>query len=250
MSSQISGPGGAVVRLRIHGILILVGVIGIGNFARQLFRHGIIAARVFRLDRRRADDHFRAERFQQIDFFARLLVGNGENDFVAAHRRHQRKSHAGIAGRAFNDRAARLEQTLSFSASSIIDDGNAVFHRAAGIYVVGFHVNFGVKRLWRRGSAGSAACGRSLRECCCTSSWALFPKFFAVESKLRVFRETVSSGSFERLPRRAQPGNRIGSHVLCFAGRAESSSTGRAFPTTRSFCFLLTRGSGPIKESE
>src|SRR5229473_3253868 len=54
------GPGGAIVRLRIHGIGVLIGIVGIGDFAREFFRHGIVAARIFGLDRGGADDHFRA----------------------------------------------------------------------------------------------------------------------------------------------------------------------------------------------
>jgi len=64
-----------------------------------------------------------------------LLVGDRKNHFVAAHRRHQRQPHAGVAGSAFNNRAARLQQTTFFG---VIDHrhANAVFHRAAGIDVV------------------------------------------------------------------------------------------------------------------
>ena len=69
VSSQISGPVVAVVRLGIHRIFVLIGVEGIGNFAGEFFGHGIVAARIVGFDRRGADDHFGAEGLQQIDFF-------------------------------------------------------------------------------------------------------------------------------------------------------------------------------------
>ena len=100
--------GSAVVRVRVHGVLILIGIEGIGNFARELGGDGIIAARVFRLDGGGADDDFGAERFQEIDFFARLFVGDGEDDFVAAHAGDEGEAHAGVAGSAFDDGAAGL----------------------------------------------------------------------------------------------------------------------------------------------
>ena len=132
--------GGAVMGFRIHRIFVLIGIEGIGNFARQFFRHGIIAARIVGLDGRGANDHFRAESFEQIDFFARLLVSDGEDDFVAAHDGDQRKSHAGIAGSALDDRAAGLEHA---AALGIVDhgDADAVFHRAARIQVIRLDVN-------------------------------------------------------------------------------------------------------------
>ena len=132
LSSQISGPVVQVVRFGIHGIVVLIGIIGIGNFAREFFRDGIVAARIVRLDGGGADDHFGAERLQQIDFFLGLLVGDGENHFVAAHRGDQRQAHAGIAGSAFDDGAAGLEQAFFFGVVNH-GDADAVFHRAAGI---------------------------------------------------------------------------------------------------------------------
>jgi len=132
--------GGAVMRIRIHGIVILVRIVGIGNFAREFFRHGIVAARICRLDRRGTDDHFRSQRLEQINFFLGLLIRDGENHLVAANGSHQRQPHPGIAGGALDDRAAGLQQTLFLG---VIDhgDADAVFHRAAGIDVVRFDVN-------------------------------------------------------------------------------------------------------------
>ena len=71
--------GGEVMRFGIHGIVILVRIKGIGNFARQFFRDGIVAARIVGLDSGGTDDDFGAESFEEIDFFLGLLIRGGEN---------------------------------------------------------------------------------------------------------------------------------------------------------------------------
>ena len=146
--------GGAVMRLGIHGVFVLVGIKRIGNFLAQFFRDRVIAARIVRLDGRGADDHFRAEGLEQVHFFLRLLVGDGEDHLVAAHGRDQRQAHAGVARSAFDDRAAGLEQALALG---FVDhgDADAVLHRAARIQVVGFDVHFGAKSLVMRFSRTS-----------------------------------------------------------------------------------------------
>ncbi len=114
-----------------------------GISARKLLGHRVVAARIVRLDGRRADDDFGSQRLEQIDFFLRLFVGDGEDHLVAAHRGHQRQAHAGVARSAFDDRAAGLEQA---PALGLVDhgDADAVFHRAAGIEVIGFDVHLGL----------------------------------------------------------------------------------------------------------
>src|SRR5258708_35592789 len=98
--------GGAVVRLGIHGILVLIRIIGIGNFASELFRDGIVAPRVLRLDGGGADNDFGAEGLEKIDVFLGLVVRGGVDALVATHGAVHGKSHAGIAGGAFDNRAA------------------------------------------------------------------------------------------------------------------------------------------------
>src|SRR6266567_3731340 len=136
-------PGGFVVGLGVHGIFVLIGVKGIGDFAGQLFGHGIVAARIIGLDGRGADNHFGAEALEQIDLLLGLLIGNSENHFVTAHRCDEREAHAGIAGSAFDDRAAGLEQAFALG---FVDhgDADAVLDRAAGIQVIGFDVHLGL----------------------------------------------------------------------------------------------------------
>src|ERR1700733_14308262 len=128
--------------LGIHRVLVLIGVKRIRNFAREFGGDRIVAARIFRFDGGGTDDHFGAERFQEVDFFARLLVGDGEDDFVAAHAGDEREAHARVAGSAFDDGAAGFQFT---SALGFVNhgDADAVFHGAAGIHVIGLDPDFG-----------------------------------------------------------------------------------------------------------
>ena len=121
-------------------IFILVRVKGIRNVLGEFFRHGIVAARIVGLDRRRAHDHFGAQRLEQIHFFLRLLVRDGEHQLVAAHRAHEREADPGIARGSLDDRAAGLQQALAFG---IVDhgDADAVLHRAARIHVIDLDVH-------------------------------------------------------------------------------------------------------------
>src|SRR4029077_19851238 len=130
--------GGLVVRFGIGRIVVLIGVERVGNFAGQLFRYAVIAAGIFRFDGGGTDNHFGAQGFQQVDFLFGLLIGSREHAFVTPYRRDQRQSHAGVAGGAFDDGAAGLQQAFFFG---VIDhgDANAVFHGAAGIQHLGFN---------------------------------------------------------------------------------------------------------------
>ena len=114
-----------------------------GISSDKFFRHRVVAARIVRFHGRRADDDFGAQGFQQIDFFLGLLVGDGEDHFVAAHRGDEREAHSRIAGSAFDDGAAGPQQTFALG---FVNHGgaDAVFHRAARIQVIGFDVNLGL----------------------------------------------------------------------------------------------------------
>src|SRR5258708_3192742 len=138
--------GGAVVRLGIHGVLVLIRIIRIGNFASELFRDGIVAPRVLRLDGGGADNDFGAQGLEKIDFFLGLFVRGGEDALVAAHGGNQGKSHAGIAGGAFDNRAARFEEAFLFGVVNH-GDADAVLHRAAGIGELRFDVHLRLEAL-------------------------------------------------------------------------------------------------------
>ncbi len=60
-------PGSAVMRLRVHGVLVLVRVHGVGDLPGQAAGHGVVAPGIVRGDRRGADDHFRPQRLEQVD---------------------------------------------------------------------------------------------------------------------------------------------------------------------------------------
>src|SRR6266446_930406 len=138
--------GGAVMRFRIHWIFVLVGIVGIGNFAREFFRDGVVTTRIIRLDGGGTNNHLRAQRLKQIHFFLGLLVGDGENHLVTAHGRNQRETHSRVPGSAFDDGAAGLQQAFFLG---VVDhgDADAVFHGAAGIDVVGLDVNLRLQAL-------------------------------------------------------------------------------------------------------
>src|SRR5882757_4974494 len=140
------GPRGAIVRLGIHRIIVLIRIIRIGNFAGEFFRYGIVAARIFRLDGGRTDDDFSAESFQEINFFLGLFISSREDALVTTNRRDQRQTHAGIARSAFNDGAAGLEQAFFFG---FVDhaDADAVFHGAARIGEFGLDINLRLQAL-------------------------------------------------------------------------------------------------------
>src|SRR3989442_2797009 len=135
-----------VMSFRIRGVVVLIRVIRIGDFPGEFFRDRIVAARIFRLDGRRADDDFGAKSLEEIDFFLGLLVGGGENTLVTAHRRDQCQAHAGVAGSAFDDRAAWFEQAFLFG---IVDhaDADAILDGAARVHEFGFNVNLGFQAL-------------------------------------------------------------------------------------------------------
>ncbi len=130
--SQISGPVCLVVRLRVRWVVVLVRLPRIRRFALEARRHRVIRARILRIDVRRADDHLGAERAQRIDLFLRLLVGRREDALVALDDGRDREAHAGVAGGAFDDRAAGLQLA---GLLGVLDHlhRHAVLDRVAGI---------------------------------------------------------------------------------------------------------------------
>ena len=121
-----------VVRLRVRQVVVLVGLPRVRRLALEARRHRVVRARIFRIDVGRADDDFGAEGAQRVDLFLRLLVGGREDALVALDDRGNRQAHAGIAGRALDDRAAGLEPAVAFGVLDHLDR-HAVLDRVAGI---------------------------------------------------------------------------------------------------------------------
>jgi hypothetical protein len=138
------GTRGQIVCLWVRGIIILVHEEGVGNFLRQLACHGVVAARVIRWHRRRADNHLGAHRLEHVNLLARLLVGGGEDGAVAAQSRHHRQPHSGVAGGAFDNRATRLQFAFTLR---LLDHAqrDSVLHAPARVHELQFRIDSGLQ---------------------------------------------------------------------------------------------------------
>src|SRR5262249_30540438 len=121
-----------VVRLRVRQVVVLVRLPRVRDLALEARRHRVVRSRILRLDVRRAHDHFRAERFQRVDLLFRLLVGRRENAVIALDDAGDGEPHAGVAGSALDDRAARLQLPCALG---VLDHfhRHAVLDRVAGV---------------------------------------------------------------------------------------------------------------------
>ena len=86
-----------VMRLRIGGVLILIGINAIWNFAAQSKGHGVITSRIVMIYLRGCHDHFSAKRSQSVDLFLAHFIGHREDALIALDRRCQRETHPRIA---------------------------------------------------------------------------------------------------------------------------------------------------------
>ncbi len=86
------------------------------------------------------DAHFGAQRAQQRRFLRRLVVGHHDHATVAARIAEMREADAGVARRAFDQRAAWREHAAAFG---VVEDaaGGAILDRAAGIQELGLAEN-------------------------------------------------------------------------------------------------------------
>ncbi len=128
------------MRLRIGRIIVLIRVVGVGNFLGQLFGDRVVAARILGLHRGRTHDDLGAERLQEIDLLARLLVGDRKNQLVASLGGDERETDPRISGSPLDDRAARLELAAFFR---VVDHRHRdpVLDRAPGIEILHLRVN-------------------------------------------------------------------------------------------------------------
>ena len=125
-------PGLLVVRGRVRQVVVLIRLPGVRHLLLEARRHRVVRARILGIDVGRTDDHFGAERLERVDLFLRLLVGRREDALVALDDGGNREPHAGVAGGAFDDGAARLQQP---AALGVLDhlDRHAVLDRVARI---------------------------------------------------------------------------------------------------------------------
>ncbi len=133
-------PRRLVMRLAVAEVVVLVGEVGVGDLRIQTPRHRIVAVGVVGGHVGGADVDFCAERPQYIHFLLALLVAEGADEFVAFDNGCEREAHAGVAGGAFNDGAAGLEQTVFLG---IFDhfQGHTVLGAVSGVEVFHFGVH-------------------------------------------------------------------------------------------------------------
>ena len=126
------GPGLLVVRGGVRRVVVLVRLPGVRHLLLEPRRDRVVRARILGLDVGRADDDLGAERPQRVGLLRRLLVGRREDAAVALDHRGDRQPHAGIAGRAFDDRAAGLERAALLGVLDHLHR-HAVLDRVAGV---------------------------------------------------------------------------------------------------------------------
>ena len=121
-----------VVRGGVRQVVVLVRLPGVRHFLLEPRRDRVVRPRILGIDVGRADDHLGAEGLQRVDLLLRLLVGRGEDALVALDDRGDREPHAGVAGRALDDRAAGLQRAALLG---VLDhpDRHAVLDRVAGV---------------------------------------------------------------------------------------------------------------------
>ena len=125
-------PGLLVVRGGVRQVVVLVRLPCVRHLLLEPRRHRVVRPRVLGIDVGRADDHLGAERLERVHLLLRLLVGRREDAVVAFDDGGDREPHAGVARRALDDRAARLQQPRPLG---VLDhpDRHAVLDRIAGV---------------------------------------------------------------------------------------------------------------------
>ena len=102
-----------VVRLAVGEVVVLVAPHTIGNLVVQLFRHAVVTVWMVGGHGRRTNMHLRPHRAQHVHLLLALLAIGGTNELVALDNAREREAHAGVAGRALNDRPSWLELAAS-----------------------------------------------------------------------------------------------------------------------------------------
>ena len=124
--------GGDVVSMGIPLVEVLIGAEGVLGLFGDLFRHRIIGSRIFRIDRRRADDHFRSEGSEQLRFLFRHLIRHGEDCLVSTDACRESQTQSSVSGCTLDNRATRLDRTLSLCGIDHVDC-DAILDRPTGV---------------------------------------------------------------------------------------------------------------------
>ena len=131
---------GLVVRARVVGVGVLIGLPRTGDLASEAVAHRVVGARIFGIDGRGALDHLGTVGAQDVLLVLGDLVRADEDTAVAALLGDDRQAYAGVAARRLDDRAARADEAIALGR---LDHprGNAVLHRTARIEVFHLGVN-------------------------------------------------------------------------------------------------------------
>ena len=126
------GAGRAIVRRRILGVIVLVGVKRIRRFLGYAFCRGDIVVGRAGLGRRRTDDDVGPQTLQITHLFGRRLFRQHKYALIAAYGRDQCETDAGVARCRLDDRAALFQDALALGP---VDhrDADAVLDRISGV---------------------------------------------------------------------------------------------------------------------
>ena len=155
--------GGLGVRQRVVRVRVLVRPERVA-LAGEPLGDLVVARRIVGRHRHRAHDDLGAVGLQQRHLLGRHLVGHDEHAAVPALGGHDGEADARVAAGGFDDRAARLQQTVALGGEDHLER-RTVLRRAARVGGLHLHRQHSRQRL-RAPSCAScarAACGRSGR---------------------------------------------------------------------------------------
>ena len=126
------GPGRLVVRQRVGGVRVLVGLEGARDLLREAVRDAVVGLRRVGRDVGRRHHDLGAVGAQQVDLLLRHLVRHHRDHAVALQARGDREAGAGVARGRLDDRAAGLQPPVLLGRLDQADR-DAVLDRAARV---------------------------------------------------------------------------------------------------------------------
>src|SRR5699024_4574081 len=122
----------------IAEIIILVGIVGIGDLFAETFGYGIVTLRIVGLHIGGTHLHLRTHGAENIDFRLALFIRGRKYTAIPFDSRSQRKSHTRIAGGPLNNRTARLYKALLFSIFNHLKS-NSIFYTLTRVKIFYFY---------------------------------------------------------------------------------------------------------------